>query len=66
VNEEHQLREAVGLPVLIPGSMGSLHYAMFLEYVIGGEPDPFFAFARAFPDVYLAGEGPKPVLAASA
>lgn len=63
VNEEHQLREALGLTVLVPGALGSLIYGGFLNYVINGEPHPFYAWARDFPDAYLAGEGPPPQLA---
>jgi hypothetical protein len=58
VNEEHRLREKMALPVLVPDMLGSLVYASFLNYVINGEPNPFFAWARDFPDAYLAGEGP--------
>jgi hypothetical protein len=51
---------------LIPGAVGSLKYATFLNYVVDGEPQPFFAWARYFPDTYLAGEGPIPKLATAA
>lgn len=63
VNEEHQLRDKLGLPVLVPGPLGSLIYAGFLNYVLNGEQHPFFAWTRDFPDTYLAGEGPLPELA---
>jgi hypothetical protein len=63
VNEEHQLREKLGLPALVPGNLGSLTYAVFLNYVINGEQHPFFSWCRDFPDNYLAGEGPTPKLA---
>ena len=63
VNEEHLMREKLSLPPLIPGFLGSLQYAVFLDIVIGGEPQPFFAWTRDFPDAYLAGEGPAPRLA---
>ena len=65
VNDEHQVREKLGLPVLVPGIIGSLEYSVFLNFVISGEPDPFSAWQQAFPDTYLAGEGPAPKLAAA-
>jgi len=64
VNEEHLLREKIGLPVLVPDKLlGSLIYGGFLNYVLNGEQNPFFAWTRDFPDHYLAGEGPPPRLA---
>jgi hypothetical protein len=67
VNEEHLLREKIGLPALVPDKMlGSLVYAGFLNYVLNGEQNPFFAWTRDFPDAYLAGEGPPPKLATAA
>lgn len=66
VNEEHHVREKLGLPTLVPGPLGSLTYAGFLNYVLNGEQHPFFAWTRDFPDTYLAGEGPPPKLATAA
>lgn len=67
VNEEHQLREKVGLPVLVPDEiLGSLVYGGFVNYVLSSEQNPFFAWTRDFPDLYLAGEGPPPKLATNA
>lgn len=63
VNEEHRLREKLGLPVLVPGPIGALPYAVFMNYVINGEEYPLFAWCRDFPDLYLAGKGPAPELA---
>ena len=66
VNEEHLMREQLDLPTIIPGPLGSLVYATFLNYVVDGEQHPFFAWTRNFPDTYLAGEGPPPKLASTA
>jgi len=63
VDEEHNLREHLGLPLLMPSDLGSLVYGSFVNYVLNGEQHPFFAWARDFPDHYLAGEGPEPKLA---
>lgn len=63
VHEEHLLRQALGLPVLVPGMLGSFLYAGFVNYVLNGEPHPFVAWRRDFPDQYLAGQGPPPKLA---
>jgi hypothetical protein len=63
VNEEHHIRDKLGLPILVPGSLGSLVYAGFMNYVLSGEQHPFFAWCRDFPNAYLAGEGPAPRLA---
>jgi hypothetical protein len=63
VNEEHRLRDELGLPSLVPGPLGSLQYAVLLDIVISGERHPFFKWCRDFPDRYLAGEGPAPKLA---
>jgi hypothetical protein len=65
INEEHQIREKIDLPPLIPGALGSLVYSAFVNYVINGEPNPFFSWTRDFPDAYLAGEGPTPKLVAA-
>jgi hypothetical protein len=67
VNDEHLLREQIGLPALVPDQiLGSFVYGGFLYYVLNGDPNPFFAWTRDFPDLYLAGDGPPPRLATSA
>jgi hypothetical protein len=63
VTHEEWLRQELKLPSLIPGDLGALEYFIFLEYVTKGVEHPFFEWARAFPETYLAGEGPRPKLA---
>lgn len=52
VNEEHQLREKIGLPALLPDPVDALIYASFLNFVLNGHQHPFFEWARAFPEAY--------------
>jgi hypothetical protein len=62
---EDQVREKLGLPRLVPGLIGSLPYASFLDHVLGSERNPFFTWTRDWPELYLAGEGPVPAPAAA-
>lgn len=57
---EDSIRKHIGLPSLIPSLTGGLVYSSFMNYVIAGEPDPFYAWCKNFPDYYLWGHGPKP------
>lgn len=57
VFEEHHLREKLGLPTLVPDLLDGVRYSTFLEDVLSGEPNPFFTWARRYPDTYLAGQG---------
>ncbi|RIV89594.1 hypothetical protein D2V17_05860 [Aurantiacibacter xanthus] len=60
VAAEDAIRQDIGLPSLLPGPIDSLAYSSFFQYVVSGEPDPFFAWAKAFPDKYLCGRGSLP------
>ena len=62
VNAEFQARQNLRWPDLVPGLTGGLTYFAFFNYVVNGEPNPFFSFIREWPDYYLAGEGPAPNL----
>lgn len=57
---EDTIRSKLGLPSLIPGADGGLVYSAFMNHVLNGEPDPFYAWCRDFPDYYLWRHGPKP------
>jgi hypothetical protein len=61
--EEDQLRNKLDLKRLVPGPIGALPYASFLDHVLAGERNPFFTWTREWPDLYLAGEGPAPEVA---
>jgi len=58
---EDSIREHLGLPSLLPTITGGLVYSSFMNYVTNGEPDPFFAWCRDFPEYYLLDHGPKPI-----
>jgi hypothetical protein len=60
VSAEDNLRRELELPSLLPGMVDGLVYGSFLDDVIGGEPDPFFAWTKRWPDRYLLGRGPRP------
>ena len=62
VAEEDRLRDAIGLKSLLPGPVDGLMYSAFTDMVINGQPDPFFAWVKAFPDKFLHGRGPAPAL----
>lgn len=57
---EDWIRKEIGLPSLVPSPVGGLVYSSFMNYVTAGEPDPFYAWCKDFPDYYLWGHGPKP------
>jgi len=59
VVDEDRQREKLGLVRLCPGSVGSLPYNLFLEFVINGSQNPFYEWTKAWPDRYLGGEGPQ-------
>lgn len=56
--EEDTLRDRLGMPRLVPGALHGLPYSTFLNQVTNGEANPFYSWTKAFPDLYLAGEGP--------
>jgi hypothetical protein len=58
--KEHVLRMELGLPALLSDPRSGLSYSTFMNYVLNGEANPFFSWTRAHPDLYLAGEGPRP------
>lgn len=62
VTSEDRMREKLGLPRLVPGPIHSLPYAIFFEHILAGERNPFFKWTQEWPDLYLAGEGPLPVI----
>lgn len=57
---EDRIRRDIGLPSLLPGLVDGLVYSSFTDYVLNGEPDPFYAWTKAFPDKHLHGRGPLP------
>jgi hypothetical protein len=61
VSAEDSIRDDIGLPSLLPGSVDGLVYSNFMFDVINGEPDPLFSWTKRWPDHYLWGHGPKPV-----
>lgn len=54
VYEEDNVRSAIELPSLLPGGKYGVIYSGFLNQVVVGERDPFFAWARVCPDYYLS------------
>lgn len=57
---EDSIRRDLGISSLLPNSTDGLVYSSFMNYVVNGEPDPFFSWCKTFPDRYLLGHGPKP------
>lgn len=60
VAAEDGLRREIGLESLLPGSVDGLIYSSFTDYVINGEPDPFYSWTKVWPDYFLYGKGPQP------
>jgi hypothetical protein len=60
VSAEDAIRRDIGLDPLLPSSVDGLVYSSFMNYVVNGEPDPFYAWTKAFPDNYLLGKGSLP------
>lgn len=54
VYEEDNVRSSIELPALLPDDKAGVIYSGFFNQVVGGEQDPFFAWARTCPDYYLA------------
>jgi hypothetical protein len=64
VHQEDDLRQAIGLPSLLPQVTDGLVYMTFGTYVVDGHPDPLFAWCKEWPDRFLLGRGPLPQEAA--
>jgi hypothetical protein len=62
VRSEDITRQKLGLPRLVPGPLHALPYSTFLNMVVEGETNPFVSWTKAFPGLYLAGEGPLPAM----
>lgn len=60
VAAEDEIRRAVDLPSLLPNHVTALMYSAFADFVMRGEPDPFYTWTKSFPDRYLRGRGPLP------
>jgi len=63
VQEEDNQREKLGLPSLFDDVVRALPYSVYLDLVINGARQPFYEWAKLWPDRYLAGEGPLPSMA---
>lgn len=57
---EDDLRQKIGIDRLLAGPVDGLIYSSFMNYVINGEPDPFYTWTKEWPDHYLYGRGPQP------
>lgn len=60
--EEDCLRERLLLPRLTSEPLHALAYSTYLNMVVDGEANPFFAWTQHHPDQYLHGVGPKPLM----
>lgn len=57
VYAENTIRDKMGLPLTTRSMTDSLTYWVMAENVVGGVPDPYFEWCKAFPEKYLAGRG---------
>jgi hypothetical protein len=60
ISAEDTIRKDIGLPSLLPGLTDGLVYSSFSDYVAQGDQDPFFSWAKTWPDKFLHGHGPQP------
>ena len=56
---EDGIRQKIKRPSLLPSPVASLVYSSFNDYVLSGEPDPFFKWCQSFPNYYLWKRGTK-------
>lgn len=57
--KEDVYREKLGLPRLTPAQLHAIPYSRYVDLVVLGESNPFQSWVETFPNLYLAGEGPR-------